>query len=62
MLHYDERPAHGDAQGLLQASNASIAQIAAQSGYQTEPAFSRAVKHWTGIAPGAYRRRGQAPR
>ena len=45
------------AQRLLQASNASIAQIAAQAGYQTEPAFSRAFKHWTGIAPGAYCRR-----
>ncbi|MGO9083360.1 MAG: AraC family transcriptional regulator [Streptosporangiaceae bacterium] len=50
------------AQRLLQASNAGIAQIAAQAGYQTEPAFSRAFKHWTGIAPGAYRRRGQVPR
>ena len=50
------------AQRLLRAGNASIAQIAAQSGYQTEPAFSRAFKHWTGIAPGAYRRRGKAPR
>jgi AraC-like DNA-binding protein len=50
------------AQRLLQASNASIAQIAAQAGYQTEPAFSRAFKHWTGVAPGAYRRRGQVPR
>ena len=50
------------AQRLLRASNASIAQIAAQSGYQIEPAFSRAFKHWTGIAPGAYRRRGKAPR
>ncbi len=49
------------AQRLLRASNAGIAQIAAQVGYQTEPAFSRAFKHWTGIAPGAYRRRGQAP-
>jgi AraC-like DNA-binding protein len=44
------------AQQLLQTSTASIAQIAAQSGYQTEPAFSRAFKHWTGTAPGAYRR------
>jgi AraC-like DNA-binding protein len=50
------------AQRLLQASNASIAQIAAQSGYQTEPAFSRAFKHCTGTTPGAYRRRGQPPR
>jgi AraC-like DNA-binding protein len=44
------------AQRLLRASNAGIAQIAAQVGYQTEPAFSRAFEHWAGIAPGAYRR------
>ena len=44
------------AQRLLRASNAGIAQIAAQVGYQIEPAFSRAFKHWAGIAPGAYRR------
>ena len=44
------------AQRLLRASNAGIAQIAAQVGYQTEPAFSRAFKHWAGIASGAYRR------
>ncbi len=40
----------------LRASNAGIAQIAAQVGYQTEPAFSRAFRHWAGIASGAYRR------
>jgi AraC-like DNA-binding protein len=44
------------AQRLLRAGNAGIAQIAAQVGYQTEPAFSRAFKHWAGIVPGAYRR------
>jgi AraC-like DNA-binding protein len=42
------------AQRLLRAGNAGIAQIAAQVGYQTEPAFGRAFKHWAGIAPGAY--------
>lgn len=41
------------AQRLLRAG---IAQIAAQVGYQTEPPFSRAFKHWAGIAPGACRR------
>jgi AraC-like DNA-binding protein len=44
------------AQRLLRASNAGIAQVAAQAGYQTEPAFSRVFKHWAGIAPGANRR------
>ena len=44
------------AQRLLRAGNAGIAQLAAQAGYQTEPAFSRAFKHWAGVAPGAYRR------
>ena len=38
------------AQRLLRAG---IAQIAAQMGYQTEPAVSRAFRHWAGIAPGA---------
>jgi AraC-like DNA-binding protein len=42
--------------GCLRAGNAGIAQIAAQLGYQTEPAFSRAFRHWAGIAPGACRR------
>jgi AraC-like DNA-binding protein len=41
---------------LLRASNAGIARIAAQVGYQTGPAFSRAFRHRAGIAPGAYRR------
>jgi hypothetical protein len=44
------------AQRLLRASNAGIAQIAAQAGCQTEPAFSLEFKHWAGIAPGACRR------
>jgi AraC-like DNA-binding protein len=44
------------AQRMLRAGNAGIAQVAAQAGYQTGPAFSRAFKHWAGIAPGACRR------
>jgi AraC-like DNA-binding protein len=44
------------AQRLLRAGNAGIARIAAQVGYQTGPAFSRAFKHRAGIAPGAHRR------
>jgi len=44
------------ARRLLRAGNAGIAQIAAQVGYQAGPAFSRAVKHWAGLAPGACRR------
>lgn len=47
------------AQRLLRAGSAGIAQIAAQVGYQTEPAFSRAFKRWVGVAPGRYRRRGR---
>jgi AraC-like DNA-binding protein len=41
------------AQRLLRAGNAGIARIAAQVGCQTGPAFSRAFKHWAGIAPAA---------
>jgi AraC-like DNA-binding protein len=44
------------AQRLLRACNAGVAQIAAQAGYQTVPAFSRAFTRWAGIAPGACRR------
>jgi AraC-like DNA-binding protein len=44
------------AQRLLRAGNAGIAQIAAQAGCQTGPAFSRAFRRRAGVAPGACRR------
>jgi AraC-like DNA-binding protein len=41
--------------GLLLEGNCLVGDIARQLG-MTEPAFSRAFKHWTGMAPLAYRR------
>lgn len=41
---------------LLEAPNISVAQAAAEVGYQSEAAFNRAFKRHTGIAPGAWRR------
>jgi AraC-like DNA-binding protein len=42
---------------LLRCSNVGILTIAAQVGYDSEVAFSRAFKRWSGTAPGKYRRR-----
>ncbi|MDJ0703867.1 MAG: AraC family transcriptional regulator [Leptolyngbyaceae cyanobacterium MO_188.B28] len=39
----------------LQTSNAGIAKIAAQVGYESEAAFSRAFKRYVGMPPGAWR-------
>jgi len=47
---------------LLAEGDASLAHIAAQVGYESEFAFSRAFKRRTGEAPGAYRRRRRAER
>ena len=41
---------------LLCACDWSVAQVAVQSGYQSEAAFSRVFKQWTGEAPASYRR------
>jgi transcriptional regulator GlxA family with amidase domain len=56
-LHYLTRLRMHEAQRLLRTSRAGIGEIAAQVGYQTEPAFSRAFKRSVGVAPGAFRRR-----
>lgn len=47
---------------LLAEGDASLAFIAAQIGYESEFAFSRAFKRHTGEAPGVYRRRRRAER
>jgi AraC-like DNA-binding protein len=44
---------------LLEDKNISIAQAAAEVGYQSEAAFNRAFKRYVGTAPGSWRRRGQ---
>ena len=41
---------------LLRQSRKSVAEVAAQVGYQSEAAFSRVFKQWTGEAPAAFRR------
>jgi AraC-like DNA-binding protein len=41
---------------LLETPNVSIAQAAAEVGYQSEAAFNRAFKRYAGLAPGTWRR------
>jgi AraC-like DNA-binding protein len=49
------------AAGMLRSSAESLAEIAAQSGYEAEAAFSKAFKRWAGHAPGAFRQSTQMP-
>jgi AraC-like DNA-binding protein len=46
--------------GLLSNGNSNIARIAAETGYSSEAAFSRAFKRMVGVSPSAHRRLGQA--
>ena len=41
---------------LLEAQGTSIAQAAAQVGYESEAAFNRAFKKQVGVPPGAWRK------
>jgi transcriptional regulator GlxA family with amidase domain len=43
------------AAGMLTGSGTTIAKIAAEVGYESESAFSRAFKRCTGLSPGAWR-------
>lgn len=43
------------ARQLLRSTNQSMAEIAFQTGFSEQSAFSRAFKRWTGHAPAAYR-------
>jgi AraC-like DNA-binding protein len=45
------------ASGLLSGGNSNIADVAAEVGYGSEAAFSRAFKKMVGIPPSAWRRR-----
>jgi AraC-like DNA-binding protein len=45
------------AAGLLSAGNANIATVAAEIGYASEAAFSRAFKKMVGVSPSDWRRR-----
>jgi AraC-like DNA-binding protein len=57
-LQYVTRWRMHKAAGLLRQGGDSVAEVAAQVGYQSEAAFSRVFKRWTGQAPAAYRRVG----
>lgn len=46
---------------LLRETRGSVGEVAAQVGYQSEAAFSRVFKQWTGRAPAAYRRAASLP-
>ncbi len=50
------------AANLLTQSGAKVATIAAEVGYDSEAAFSRAFKKATGVAPGAWRDLRRSPR
>jgi AraC-like DNA-binding protein len=47
------------ASGMLSAGGANIATVAAEIGYGSEAAFSRAFKKMVGVAPSAWRRRAE---
>jgi AraC-like DNA-binding protein len=47
------------AERALQTEGATVAELAARLGYQSEAAFARAFKRVTGLPPGAVRRGGQ---
>lgn len=56
-MHYLGKWRMQVAAGLLSGGNASIATIAAEVGYSSEAAFSRAFKKLVGMPPSAWRRR-----
>jgi AraC-like DNA-binding protein len=45
----------------LRTSDATLTEIAARAGYESEFSFSRAFKRAFGVAPGVYRRQDQGP-
>jgi AraC-like DNA-binding protein len=58
-LRYLTRWRMQKAQRLLRDGRASLADVAARVGYDSEAAFSKAFKRAAGAAPGAYRRRSR---
>ncbi len=46
--------------GLL-GEGAPLAQITQLTGYASEASFSHAFRQWSGVAPGAYRKRSSQP-
>ena len=55
-LHYVARWRMLKAAQLLKDNKQTLAEIAATVGYESEAAFSKAFKRWSGRAPGCYRR------
>jgi AraC-like DNA-binding protein len=55
-LHYVARWRMLKAAQLLKDNKLTLAEIAASVGYESEAAFSKAFKRWSGQAPGCYRR------
>ena len=51
-----------EAQVWLTQSGASLGEVSSRLGYQSEAAFSRAFKRFTGASPGTLRRNKQSPR
>jgi AraC-like DNA-binding protein len=56
-VHYLARWRMQVAMGKLRGSGASVAEVGAAVGYESEAAFSRAFKKVVGVAPGGWRRR-----
>jgi AraC family transcriptional regulator, alkane utilization regulator len=59
-MRYLIRARLGHAAGLLHTTNASLAEIARRTGYESEYSFGRAFKRVFGVPPGAYRGRARA--
>lgn len=57
-MHYLAKWRMQIASELLSRSNANIASVAAETGYGSEASFSRAFKKMVGVAPSAWRQRG----
>jgi len=56
-MHYLAKWRMQIAAGLLSSGNANIASVAAEIGYASEAAFSRAFKKMVGVPPSDWRRR-----
>jgi AraC-like DNA-binding protein len=56
-MHYLVKWRMQIAAGLLSGGSANIATVAAETGYGSEAAFSRAFKKMLGMPPSAWRRR-----